>query len=68
MVKNFQPEIIFHLAAQALVKKSYLNPIETFQTNSIGTLNMLIASEKSKNLKAMVFITSDKVYKNLEIE
>ena len=68
VVKNFQPEIIFHLAAQALVKKSYLNPIETFQTNSIGTLNMLIASEKSKNLKAMVFITSDKVYKNLEIE
>ena len=45
--KNFQPEI-FHLAAQALVKKSYLNPIETFQTNSIGTLNMLIASEKVK--------------------
>ncbi len=67
-VKIFQPEIIFHLAAQSLVKKSYLNPIETFMTNSIGTLNLLKASKLSKNLKALVMITSDKVYKNIEIK
>jgi CDP-glucose 4,6-dehydratase len=68
VIKKFQPEIIFHLAAQALVKKSYLNPVETFQTNSIGTLNLLLASKASKKLKAIVMITSDKVYKNIEIK
>ncbi len=68
IINIFQPEIIFHLAAQALVKESYLNPINTFRTNSLGTLNLLIASSKSKKLKAIVLITSDKVYKNLEIK
>ena len=68
IIKKFQPEIIFHLAAQAIVKESYLNPIDTFKTNSLGTLNLLIASNKIKKLKAIVMITSDKVYKNLEIK
>ena len=67
-IKKFQPEIIFHLAAQALVKKSYMDPILTFKSNSLGTLNLLIASNQSKRLKAIVMITSDKVYKNLEIK
>ncbi len=67
VVKKVQPDIIFHLAAQSLVKKSYTDPINTFKTNSIGTLNILKASEKSKSLKAIVLITSDKVYKNVEI-
>ena len=67
-IKKFQPEIIFHLAAQALVKESYKNPIKTFQSNSLGTLNLLLASKQSKKLKAIVMITSDKVYKNLEIK
>ena len=67
VVKKTQPEVIFHLAAQSLVKKSYKDPINTFQTNSIGTLNILKASEESKKIKAMVLITSDKVYKNIEI-
>ena len=67
-VKKFQPEIIFHLAAQALVKESYKNPIETFKSNSLGTLNLLIASNQSKKLQSIVMITSDKVYKNLEIK
>ncbi len=66
VVKDFQPEIIFHLAAQSLVRKSYINPLETFNTNSIGTLNILNASKESKKLKVIVMITSDKVYKNLE--
>jgi CDP-glucose 4,6-dehydratase len=67
-IKKFQPEIIFHLAAQSLVKESYLKPIKTFKTNSLGTLNLLKASEQSKKLKAIVLITSDKVYKNIEIQ
>ena len=47
VIKKTQPEVIFHLAAQSLVKKSYNEPINTFQTNSIGTLNILKASEES---------------------
>lgn len=60
------PEIIFHLAAQPLVRYSYNNPIETFQTNAIGTLNILNIARKLKNLKAVVIITTDKVYENKE--
>ncbi|EAI4298528.1 CDP-glucose 4,6-dehydratase [Campylobacter lari] len=60
------PEIIFHLAAQPLVRYSYKNPIETFQTNVIGTLNILNIARKLKNLKAVVIITTDKVYENKE--
>ena len=68
VVKSFQPDIIFHLAGQALVKEAYRDPHKTFSTNSFGTLNILKASEKSKKLKAIVLITSDKVYKNIEIK
>ncbi|EAJ9149012.1 CDP-glucose 4,6-dehydratase [Campylobacter coli] len=60
------PEIIFHLAAQPLVRKSYREPYETFQTNTIGTLNILNISRKLKKLKAVILITTDKVYKNKE--
>lgn len=67
-IKKFQPEIIFHLAAQSLVKESYKKPIKTFKTNSLGTLNLLKASELSKKLRAIVLITSDKVYKNIEVK
>ena len=69
-LKNFlektQPEIIFHLAAQSLVKKSYKDPKETFNTNCIGTLNILDISMKLKKLKSLVIVTSDKCYKNKE--
>jgi CDP-glucose 4,6-dehydratase len=60
------PEIIFHMAAQPLVRYSYDFPIETFQTNIIGTANLLEISRKLKNLKAVVVITTDKVYENEE--
>ena len=68
VIKKFQPEVIFHLAAQALVKESFKNPIQTFKSNSLGTLNLLLASNQSKKLKSIIMITSDKVYKNLEIK
>lgn len=60
------PEIIFHLAAQPLVRYSYKNPLETFQTNAMGTFNILNCARKLKNLKAIVIITTDKVYENKE--
>jgi CDP-glucose 4,6-dehydratase len=54
------------MAAQPLVRRSYRQPIETFQTNVIGTANVLQASLESENTKGVVVVTSDKVYKNLE--
>ena len=67
LIKNFQPDFVFHLAAQALVKKSYDDPINTFTTNSIGTLNILESLKVLKKKCNVVLITSDKSYKNLEI-
>ncbi len=65
--KTHQPDFVFHLAAQALVKKSYSNPIETWQTNTIGTLNVLESLKQIKKDVCAVIITSDKSYKNVEI-
>ena len=67
-IKNFKPEIVFHLAAQPLVIQSYLNPIGTYKTNVIGTLNLLEAMKDVDSIKSAVIITTDKVYKNLEKE
>lgn len=61
----YQPDIVFHLAAQALVRPSYANPIETYETNVIGTLKVFEACRKN-NVKAIVNITSDKAYENKE--
>ena len=66
--KNFQPDFVFHLAAQSLVKKSYTDPITTYQTNSLGTLNVLESLRNLKKKCVAVIITSDKSYKNLEIK
>lgn len=66
-IKKFNPDFIFHLAAQSLVKKSYVNPLETWKTNLIGTINMLESIKDLKKETVVVIITSDKVYKNLEI-
>jgi CDP-glucose 4,6-dehydratase len=64
--EQHQPEIVFHLAAQAIVKTSYENPIETFQTNVIGTANVLEAIRSVDSVKVAVLVTSDKCYKNEE--
>ena len=63
--QTYKPDIVFHLAAQALVKYSYENPIETYETNVIGTLKVFEAS-RINNVKAIVNITSDKAYENKE--
>ena len=61
-----QPDFVFHLAAQALVRKSYDDPIDTWQTNVLGTLNVLEALRKLNKSCAAVIITSDKCYDNVE--
>ncbi len=66
--KKYKPDICFHLAAQSLVKKSYKEPINTFSTNIIGTLNVLECLKKVNKKCLAVIITSDKSYKNLEIQ
>ena len=65
-ILKFKPDFIFHLAAQSIVSKSIKEPFENWNTNLIGTLNMLEIIRKLKNNCSTVFITSDKCYKNLE--
>ncbi len=64
--EQYQPEIVFHLAAQPLVRLSYDEPIETFETNVMGTIKVFEASKKTASVKAIVNITSDKAYENKE--
>ena len=66
--KRYQPDYVFHLAAQSLVKKSYTDPIYTWSTNTIGTLNVLESLRGLKKHCTAIIITSDKSYKNLEIK
>lgn len=63
---KFDPEIVFHLAAQPLVRKSYQSPEDTWSTNVIGTVNVLEACRLTPSLKAVVVITTDKCYENHE--
>lgn len=63
---KYQPDVVFHLAAQALVKESYVTPKETYETNVMGTINVLEAIRNSKSVKAAIMITSDKCYENIE--
>lgn len=67
-IKNFQPDFIFHLAAQPIVLESYENPKYTNEVNFNGTLNVLEAIRKNLNNCTSVFITTDKVYENLDKE
>lgn len=64
--QKHKPEIVFHLAAQAIVKTSYESPIDTFQTNVIGTLNVLEAIKSCESVEVGIMVTSDKCYKNDE--
>lgn len=66
-INDFQPEIIFHLAAQPIVRLSYKEPKLTYETNVIGTLNVLEVARKCKSVKAFVNVTTDKCYENKEI-
>lgn len=66
VVKKVKPNIIFHLAAQPLVRESYLNPLNTYKTNIIGTANILEAAHVYGNVQSIVVITSDKCYENYE--
>ena len=61
-----KPDIVFHLAAQPLVRESYQNPGYTYETNIMGTVNLLEALRKSDSVKSIVNVTTDKVYLNLE--
>lgn len=65
-IAQIQPDFVFHLAAQSLVGEAYENPIETWQTNVLGTLNVLEALRLLKKPCAAVIITSDKCYENVE--
>jgi len=65
-ILEFQPEIVFHMAAQPLVRLSYDSPVETYQTNVMGTVNLLDICRKQSGIKAIVNITSDKCYENKE--
>lgn len=64
--KEINPQIIFHLAAQPLVRKSYASPLETWGVNTLGTANVLEASRTLTNLAGVVVVTTDKVYENKE--
>lgn len=66
VINKEKPNYIFHLAAQSLVKKSYSNPLDTWSTNLGGTINLLDILRTYKKKCTAVFITSDKVYKNIE--
>ena len=63
---EFQPEIVFHLAAQPLVRLSYEKPVETYETNVMGTIHVLEAFRRTPSARAGVFITTDKCYENRE--
>ena len=65
-ISNIKPDIIFHLAAQSLVRESYRDPILTFNTNIMGTANILDSMLSIDSVKVAVMVTTDKVYKNNE--
>lgn len=65
-IQEAQPEIVFHLAAQAIVRQSYIDPIETYSTNIMGTIHLYEAIKLCASVKAVVNVTSDKCYENKE--
>jgi CDP-glucose 4,6-dehydratase len=65
-VRAFEPEVIFHMAAQPLVRRSYADPLGTYSTNVMGTANVLDAVRRTPSVRAVVVVTSDKCYENRE--
>lgn len=63
---SFRPEIVFHLAAQPIVRESYDRPLETYETNVMGTANVLECIRVTDSIKSVVIVTTDKVYRNNE--
>jgi len=66
-IEKFRPEIIIHMAAQSIVKKSYVEPHETYTTNVLGTLNLLESVRKTNFVRVVLNVTSDKCYKPLPL-
>ncbi len=66
--QEFKPDIVFHFAAQPLVRLSYSEPLLTYKTNVIGTLNVLECAKKCSSVKAFVNVTTDKCYENKEVQ
>jgi CDP-glucose 4,6-dehydratase len=66
LLSEFQPEVVFHMAAQPLVRRSYDHPIETYATNVMGTVHLLEAARQVGSVRAVVNITTDKCYQNRE--
>jgi len=67
-LKEAQPEVVFHLAAQSLVRLSYDDPAGTFSTNVIGTVHLFEAARRASSVRAVINITSDKCYENRELD
>jgi len=65
-LKDHQPEFVFHLAAQAIVKDSYDDPVKTFNTNIMGSVNLLESVRECDSVRSLVYVTSDKCYENSE--
>jgi len=68
VIKKYQPDFVFHLAAQSIVKTAYEDPVKTWSTNTIGTVNLLESLRQLKKKCLAIIVTSDKCYENLEIK
>jgi len=68
VMKEANPDVLIHMAAQPLVRYSYSNPVETYATNVMGTVHVLEAARENQNIRAILNITSDKCYDNREID
>ena len=66
VIEKVDPEIVFHLASQPLVRESYRHPIDTYKTNIMGTINLLDICKNLSSVKSIVVVTSDKCYENVE--
>src|SRR4051794_28116340 len=66
VMRETRPEVLFHMAAQPLVRAGYADPVLTYATNVMGTVNVLEAARQSPDLQAVVVVTTDKCYENAE--